>query len=177
MKTYRYLMVLVTLSMAGALSTYAGDITPENAEKAMAAIKSAKSVAFAGRGELLAVGSLLNEESHSRNTVVVLDLIERSSDVKPGMVLVMERLECDNPQGCLIARRVTDVKGGKIETEPYPSIEGLLFTEVKASVIGAVAYAVDLNTNTIRDLRPGHAEPITLEAAVAQEHKLIADAR
>jgi len=176
MKLFHYLMAVMTLSITGMVSANAGGISPDKADVALAAIQSAKSVAFAGRGELLAVGSLLAHEAASSNSVVVLDRVERSADLKPGMVLVLEKLECNNPEGCLIARRVTEIRGGKVETEPYPTIEGLLFTEVKASVIGVIAYAVDLNTNTIRDLRPGHREAISVEEAIAQERKLVVDA-
>ena len=55
--------------------------------------------------------------------------------------------------------QVTEKYG--VETEPYGGAEGLLLTQIKATLLGSVAYAVDLNTGAIRDLRRDHGDPMT----------------
>jgi hypothetical protein len=72
---------------------------------------------------------------------------------------------------CLLARRVTSTQG-EIDTEPHPSIEGLLFTQVRATVLGAVAYSIDLDNATIRDLQPGHQKSLSFDDAIARERTL-----
>jgi hypothetical protein len=101
--------------------------------------------------------------------IVVLDYpILR--DMKPGMVLILAKQGCEPIDECLIARRVTQVtdKYG-VETEPYGGAEGLLLTQIKATLLGSVAYAVDLNTGAIRDLRGDRDHPTTVREAVTRE--------
>jgi hypothetical protein len=96
--------------------------------------------------------------------------------MKPGMVLILAKTDCEPIDDCLIARRVTsvDTKHG-LETEPYGGAEGLLLTQIKATLLGSVAYAVDLGTGAIRDLHPealpsrGTAATISVSDAVARE--------
>ncbi len=128
---------------------------------ALAAVESAKALAVAGRGTLLRVGSILSSDDHAdQDEIVVLDYpILR--DMKPGMVLILAKVDCEPIDDCLIARRVTQVteKYG-VETEPYGGAEGLLLTQIKATLLGSVAYAVDLHTGAVRDLRRDGSHPI-----------------
>jgi hypothetical protein len=153
-----------------AASTARADVRPELAHTALAAIEEAKTVAKAGRGQLLLVGSTLStEQVPSENVVAVLDYpILR--DLKPGAVLIFAKNGCEPVESCLIARRVTgiDVKG-EVQTDPY-TMEGLLFAGTKATLLGSVAYAIDLETGSIRDMRADRAqESVTLPQAVAEE--------
>jgi hypothetical protein len=145
----------------------------KNVHNARAALQGAKAVARAGRGQLLAVGGLMTESSEPSNSLVILARVDEA-DIKQGMVLILEKLDCAT-EVCLIARRVTSTQG-KIDTEPYPSIEGLLFKEVSARVLGAVAYSVDLDNATIRDLHPGHEKILSFDDAIAQERRTLTSA-
>jgi len=152
------------------------DAASDSVSTALAAIESAKSVARAGRGSLLMVGSILSSDDHPQEQVVVVLDYPLVRNMKPGMVLILAKMNCEPIDDCLIARRVTrlDAKYG-VETEPYGGAEGLLLTQIQATLLGSVAYAVDLGTGAIRDLRPdmlhAHGAPATISVsdAVARE--------
>ena len=56
-----------------------------------------------------------------------------------------------------------------MQTDPYTT-EGLIFGKTKATLLGFVSYAIDLETGAIRDLRAGRTqESVTLSQALAQE--------
>ncbi|HEV7610631.1 MAG TPA: hypothetical protein VGO37_02010 [Steroidobacteraceae bacterium] len=146
------------------------DIRPEQTHTALAAIEDAKVLVAAGRGQLLLVGSALTtEQAPSENVVVILEY-PSVRDMKPGMILILARNGCEPIESCLIARRVSEVGvGGEVQTDPYTT-EGLLFGKTKATLLGVVSYAIDLETDRIRDMRAGRAqEPVTLSQALAQE--------
>ena len=129
---------------------------------ALAAVDSAKALALAGRGTLLRVGSILSSDENSHDDVIVVLDYPVLREMKPGMVLILAKLGCEPIDDCLIARRVTQVtEEYGVETEPYGGAEGLLLTQIKATLLGSVAYAVDLNTGAIRDLRGDRGHPMT----------------
>ena len=142
----------------------------DHVDTALAAIDSAKALAKAGRGTLLRVGSILSTDDNSPDDVIVVLDYPVLRDMKPGMVLILAKQGCEPIDDCLIARRVTQVtdKYG-VETEPYGGAEGLLLTQIKATLLGSVAYAVDLNTGAIRDLRGDRNHPITVRDGVTRE--------
>ncbi|MHB8478101.1 MAG: hypothetical protein ACYDBZ_17635 [Steroidobacteraceae bacterium] len=146
------------------------NVRPELAHTALTALADAKAVAAAGRGQLLLVGSTLaTEQTPSENVVVVLEYpIIR--DMKPGMVLILAKNGCEPIEECLIARRVAEIDSkGAVQTDPYKR-EELLFAETKATLLGVVSYAIDLETGLIRDLRVDRVhESVTLAQAVAQQ--------
>jgi hypothetical protein len=155
------------------LSTAAqADAAPDSVSTALAAIENAKVVAKAGRGSLLMVGSILSADDHPQEQVVVVLDYPIVRDMKPGMVLILAKMNCEPIDDCLIARRVTsiDAKHG-VETEPYGGAEGLLLTQIKATLLGSVAYAVDLGTGAIHDLHPevlpAHGAPATISVSDA----------
>jgi hypothetical protein len=158
--------------VAGLHATFAAqaDIRPEQAHTALAAIEHAKMLVAAGRGQLLLVGSTLStEQVPSQNVVIVLEYpIVR--EMKPGMILILARNGCEPIQECLIARRVSDIDGkGEVQTDPYTT-EELLFARTKATLLGFVSFAIDLDTDSIRDMRAGREqESLTLSRAIAQE--------
>jgi hypothetical protein len=152
------------------------DAAADSVTTALAAIENAKAVARAGRGSLLMVGSILSSDDHAQDQVVVVLEYPLVRDMKPGMVLILAKINCEPIDDCLIARRVTrlDAKYG-VETEPYGGAEGLLLSQIKATLLGSVAYAVDLGTGAIRDLRPdilhahGASATISVSDAMARE--------
>jgi hypothetical protein len=163
----QWLAVLCGLG-AMTFSTAAGaDAAADSVSTGLAAIENAKALARAGRGSLLMVGSILSPDERSQDQVVVVLDYPLVRDMKPGMVLILAKVNCEPIDECLIARRVTrlDVKYG-VETEPYGSAEGLLLTQINATLLGSVAYTVNLSTGAIHDLRPetqhAHAESATI---------------
>lgn len=152
------------LSTVGALA----DSAPDAVTTALSAIDSAKAVAKAGRGTLLMLGSLLSGEEHADDKVVAVLDYPTLRNMKSGMVLILARVGCEPIDECLIARRVTDMDAEHgLQTEPVNGAEGLLLTQVKATLLGTVAYTVDLSTGTIRDLHDARARQRTLGEAVA----------
>lgn len=146
------------------------DIRPEQTRIALAALEDAKALVAAGRGQLLLVGSALTtDRARSENVVVILEYpVVR--EMKPGMILILARTGCEPMESCLIARRVSGVGvRGDVQTDPYTT-EGLIFGKTKANLLGVVSYAIDLETDSIRDMRAGRAqESVTLSQALAQE--------
>jgi hypothetical protein len=161
-------MILSTAVWADA----APDSAPGSVSTALAAIEIAKSVAKAGRGSLLMVGSILSSDDHPQDQVLVVLDYPIVPDMKAGMVLILAKMNCEPIEECLIARRVIGVDANdSVETEPYGGAEGLLFTQIKASLLGSVAYTVDLGTGAIRDLHPevlpAHSAPATISVREA----------
>jgi hypothetical protein len=172
----QWLAALCALGTMSFSTAVPADAAPDSVSTALAAIENAKAVAKAGRGSLLMVGSILSSDDHPRDQVVVVLDYPIVRDMEPGMVLILAKVNCEPIDDCLIARRVTsiDAKHG-VETEPYGGAEGLLLTQIKATLLGSVAYAVDMGTGAIRDLRPdvlhAHGAPATISVsdAVARE--------
>jgi hypothetical protein len=145
-------------------------IAPAHTQTALAAIENARKLAALGRGGLLLVGDALStEQAPSENVIVVLES-PVIKDMRPDTVLMVARIDCEPVESCLLARRVSTIDAdGAVQTDPY-TITGLLFAEVKVTLLGSVAYAIDLDTGTIRDMRAGHhQEPVTLSQAIMRE--------
>jgi hypothetical protein len=151
MKSQMAAMMALGLWMSGTAGATQSGL---DVSTALAAVNSAKALALAGRGTLLRVGSILSSDENSHDDVIVVLDYPVLREMKPGMVLILAKVGCEPIDDCLIARRVTQVteKYG-VETEPYGGAEGLLLTQIKATLLGSVAYAVDLHTGAIRDLR------------------------
>jgi hypothetical protein len=168
----QWLAVLCALGTVTFCTAVRADAAADSVSTALAAIENAKAVARAGRGSLLMVGSILSSEDHPQDQVVAVLEYPLVRDMKPGMVLILAKMNCEPIDDCLIARRVTrvDAKHG-VETEPYGGAEGLLLTQINATMLGSVAYAVDLGTGAIRDLRPdmldAHGAPATISVSDA----------
>jgi hypothetical protein len=164
------LLTLCALSLSLTTVGAFADAAPDSVTTALAAIDSAKAVAKAGRGTLLMLGSLLSGEEHADDKLVAVLDYPTLSDMKTGMVLILAKVGCEPIDECLIARRVTDTDAEHgLQTEPFDGAEGLLFTQIKATLLGSVAYTVDLGTGTIRDLHDTRAPQRTLGEAIAEE--------
>jgi|SRR5450631_2477246 hypothetical protein len=140
---------------------------------ALAAIVDAKKIARAGRGSLLMAGSVLSTtEVASGNVLTILDYPDLGK-MMPGLILLLAKQNCEPIENCLVARRVIgrDSSGG-LQTERYGSAEPFLIDNIQATLLGAVVYAVDLQTGGIRDMRPDRkSEHLSVAEAIAQEAK------
>jgi hypothetical protein len=91
----------------------------------------------------------------------------------PGSILLLAKKNCEPIENCLVARRVIGRdSSGSLQTERYGSAEPFLLDTIQATLLGAVVYAVDLQTGGIRDMRPDRRwEHLSVAEAVAQEAK------
>ena len=168
MKPWLAALVALTVGLHASLTPAA--IPMDNPKKILATIEEAKSLARVGRGQLLFVGpALATEQSPGSNMLVILES-PNIPEMQPGTILILAKIGCDPAPECLIARRVTEVDAkGELQTDPY-TIDELLITEVKASLLGSVSYAIDLDSGSIIDMQAGHkAERVTLAQAISQE--------
>jgi len=148
-------------------------LSPNEVSIALAAIEAAKKIAEAGRGSLLMAGSVLStDDVPSSNVLTILDY-PNLEKMTPGSILLLAKKNCEPIENCLVARRVIGRdSSGALQTERYGSAEPFLLDTIQATLLGAVVYAVDLQTGGIRDMRPDRrAEHLSVAEAVAQEAK------
>ena len=148
-------------------------LTPNEESIALAAIESAKKIVQAGRGSLLMAGSVLStDEEPSSNVLTILDY-PILAKLTPGSILLLAKKNCEPIENCLVARRVTGRdSSGSIQTERYGSAEPFLLDTIQATLLGAVVYAVDLQTGGIRDMRPDRRSVyLSVAEAIALESK------
>ena len=148
-------------------------LTPNEVNIALVAIESAKKIAEAGRGSLLMAGSVLStDDAPSSNVLVILDY-PTLAKLTPGSILLLAKKNCEPIEDCLVARRVIGRdSSGRIQTERYGSAEPFLLNTIQATLLGAVVYAVDLQTGGIQDMRPGRTSVyLTVAEAIALESK------
>jgi hypothetical protein len=148
-------------------------MSPNEVSTALASIEAAKRIVEAGRGTLLMAGSVLSTNEAAGSMVLAVLDYPNLEKLKPGSILLLAKKNCEPIENCLLARRVTgrDSLGG-LQTERYGSAEPFLFDAIEATLLGAVAYAVDLQTGDIRDMRPDRrSEHLSVAEAVAQEAK------
>jgi len=146
-------------------------MSPHEVSTALSAIETAKKIVEAGRGSLLMAGSVLSTREVASGTEVAIIDYPNLEKMKPGSILLLAKKDCEPIEDCLVARRVIGRdSSGALQTERYGSAEPLLLDSIRATLLGAVVYAVDLQTGDIRDLRPDrHSEYLSLNEAVAQE--------
>ena len=141
---------------------------------ALAAIEAAKKFVEAGRGTMFMAGSVLStDEVPSSNVLIILDY-PILAKLTPGSILLLAKKNCEPIEDCLVARRVTGRdSSGSIQTERYGSAEPFLLDTIQATLsLGAVAYAVDLQTGVIRDMRPDRKSVyLSVAEAIALESK------
>lgn len=91
--------------------------------------------------------------------------------MRTGEILMLVQDGCKSPLGCLMARRIIEKRGSDVATQRYgrrPAGEG---KEVDASVLGRVAYVVNLDTGRIRDMRKDDTREILLVEALRRESR------
>jgi hypothetical protein len=148
-------------------------LSPNEVSIALAAIEAAKKIAEAGRGALLMAGSVLStDDVPSSNVLTILDY-PNLEKMTPGSILLLAKKNCEPIENCLVARRVIGRdSSGSLRTERYGSAEPLLLETIQASLLGAVVYAVDLQTGAIRDMRPNRTSVnLSVAEAIALESK------
>jgi hypothetical protein len=148
-------------------------LTPKEVSIALAAIEAAKKIVEAGRGTMLMAGSVLStDEVPSSNVLTILDY-PNLAKLTPGSILLLAKKNCEPIENCLVARRVIGRdSSGSIQTERFGSAEPLLLDAIQATLLGAVAYAVDLQTGGIRDMRPDRKSVyLSVAEAIALESK------
>lgn len=156
---------LIALTVSAQAQTATGDASMQ------AAVRVAVLLARAGGGRVRLAGSTLaTAEAVTREEAVVIEAVPLAK-IKPGEIVMLVRDDCEPAVRCLMARRVTEAgPGGALRTESYgrPQVDAV--HGMDASVLGRVAYAVDLETGRIRDMRHGDAgRETTLAAALARE--------
>ena len=164
-------MVLANTGVRADMSV--ASMSPDEVSTALAAIEAAKKIVEAGRGSLLMAGSALSTSEAASSMVLAILDYPNLEKMKPGAILLLAKKNCEPVESCLVARRVIgrDSSGG-IQTERYGSAEPLLLDSIQATLLGAVVYAVDLQTGDIRDMRPDRrSEHLSVAEAVAQEAK------
>ena len=148
-------------------------MSPDEVRIALAAIETAKKIAEAGKGSLLMAGSVLStDEVPSVNVLTILDY-PNLEKMTPGSILLLAKKNCEPIENCLVARRVIGRdSSGSLQTERYGSAEPLLLETIQATLLGAVVYAVDLQTGAIRDMRPNRTSVnLSVAEAIALESK------
>ena len=148
-------------------------MSPHEVSTALASIEVAKKIVEAGRGSLLMAGSVLSTNEAAGSMVLAVLDYPNLEKLKPGSILLLAKKNCEPVENCLVARRVIGRdSSGRLQTERYGYAEPFLLDTIQATLLGAVAYAVDLQTGDIRDLRPDRkSEHLSVAEAVAQEAK------
>jgi hypothetical protein len=91
--------------------------------------------------------------------------------MKTGEIVMLVTDDCKSPTGCLLARRIVEKRGSDVATRRYGRPTVGAGKEVEASVVGRVAYAVDLTTGRIRDMRRDDTKEVSLAEALRRESK------
>lgn len=165
------LMVAAGLTQAAPeIATQDPARSAEGAVELSGPMKDAVALANAAGGGVGFVGSLLAIDEAA--TPVEVAIVQRVpiEKMKPGEIVMLVKDGCKAVVGCLMARRITEQRGADVATKRYgrPGItagkEG-----VEASVIGRVAYAVDLKTGRIRDMRKDDTKVISFVEALSRE--------
>jgi hypothetical protein len=168
------LLLSLALANAAARADVSLDsLSPPEVSNALAAIADAKKIVEAGRGSLLMAGAVLSSDGEVGSMVVAVIDYPSLEKMKPGTILLLAKKNCEPVEDCLVARRVIgrDSSGG-LQTERYGAAEPFLLDSIQATLLGAVIYAVDLQTRGIRDMRPDRkSDHVSLAEAVAEESK------
>lgn len=134
-------------------------------------MRAAVVLAKAAGGGLGLVGSVLAlDDSATPDEVAIIQAVPVSK-LKLGEIVMLVRDDCQQPAGCLMARRIVEKRGADLATKRYgrPQVEP--GKDADASMIGRIAYAVDLKTGRIRDLRTDDTKTVTLVEALRRESK------
>jgi hypothetical protein len=148
-------------------------MSPDAVATELAAIEAAKKIVVVGRGYLLMAGSALSTDEAANSSVLTILDYPNLEKIKPGSILLLAKKSCEPIESCLVARRVIGRdSSGSLRTERYGSAEPLLLDPVKATLLGVVVYAVDLQTGGIRDMRPDRRSVnLSVAEAIALESK------
>jgi hypothetical protein len=121
-----------------------------------------------GVGFVGATLSLDEKASPAEAAIIQPVAIEK---MRTGEILMLVQDGCRMPAGCLMARKIVEKRGSDVATQRYgrPMAEG--GKGVDASVVGRIAYVVNLETGRIRDMRHDDTKEISLVEALRREAK------
>lgn len=91
--------------------------------------------------------------------------------MKRGEIIMFVKDECQAPIGCVMARRITEKHGSEVATEHYGRPDADKGKSIDATVVGRIAYVVDLTTGRIRDMRHDAAKEVSFPEALRRESK------
>jgi len=147
-----------------------GSAVPEVAEISEP-MRAAIVLARAAGGVVGFVGSTLALDETSTPVEAAIIQPVGIDKMKTGEIVMLVQDGCKSPVGCLLARRIVEKRGSDVATKGYgrrPAGDG---KEVDASVLGRVAYVVNLDTGRIRDLRKDDTREILLVEALRRESR------
>jgi hypothetical protein len=167
--------LLLAAGMAQAAPDVAARAPDSNADAAVelsGPMKDAVALAKAAGGGVGYVGSLLAiDEAKTPVEVAIIQPVPVEK-MKLGEIVMLVKDGCKAVVGCLMARRITEKRGGEVATRRYGRPGVVAGKEgVEASVVGRVAYTVDLKTGQIRDMRKDDTKPISFVEALTRESR------
>jgi len=148
------------------------DINAADAVQLSEPMKDAVALARAAGGGVGFVGSLLGiDEANAPVEVAIIQPVPVEK-MKLGEIVILAADGCKAAVSCLMARRITERLGNDVATRRYGKA-GVDADEraAAASVVGRVAYTVDLRTGRIRDMRKDDTKTITIVEALGRESR------
>jgi len=135
-------------------------------------MKDAVALANAAGGGVGFVGSVLAVDAATTPVEVAIVQPVPIGKMKLGEIVMLAKVGCKAVVGCLMARRITEKRGDDVATVRYGrSVIEAGEEGVEASVVGRVAYTVDLKTGRIRDMRKDDTKEISLVEALSRESR------
>jgi hypothetical protein len=176
-RTHRLAVLLASLTLAAGLAHAAPGVatgatpTTDEAVEMSEPMRTAVLLAKAAGGGVGFVGSSLAiDQAATRAEVAIIQPVPVEK-MKTGEIVMLVKDDCKSPTGCLMARRITEKRGSDVATIRYGRSEAESDMGVDASVVGRVAYVVDLNTGHIRDMRSDDTKEISFVEALRRESK------
>ena len=148
------------------------DINATDAVQLSEPMKDAVALARAAGGGVGFVGSLLGiEEANAPVEVAIIQPVPVEK-MKLGEIVMLAADGCKAAVSCLMARRITEKLGNDVATRRYGKA-GVEADDraAAASVVGRVAYTVDLRTGQIRDMRKDDTKTISFVEALSRESR------
>jgi hypothetical protein len=179
-RTTKYMLAVVlgTLAFAVGLAQAApGNVTPvtepptQEAVEMSEPMRTAVLLAKAAGGGVGFVGSALALDEAATPAEVAIIQPVAVEKMKTGEIVMLVKDDCKSPTGCLMARRITEKRGSDVATKRYGRPTPDAAKEVEASVVGRVAYVVDLKTGHIRDMRNDDTKEISFVEALRRESR------
>ncbi len=91
--------------------------------------------------------------------------------MRTGEIVMLVQDGCTSRLECLMARRIIEKRGSDVAAQRYGRRQAGEGKEVDASVLGRVAYVVNLDTGRIRDMRKDDTREILLGEALRRESR------
>ena len=167
------LMVAARLAQAAPdASVMASDTNASDVVQLSETMKDAVALARAAGGGVGFVGSLLGSDDATAPVEVAIIQPVPVERMKLGEIVILAADGCKAAVSCLMARRITEKLGNDVATRRYGRA-GIEADDraAAASVVGRVAYTVDLKTGQIRDMRKDDTKTISFVEALSRESR------